>query len=291
MNILVTGGNGQLGNELQQIAANKKQHHWFFTDVGELDITNSRALHRFFDANSIDACINCAAYTVVDKAEDEPDLAFRINATAVGLLADACLKRNALLVHISTDYVFDGQNYKPYTESDPLNAISVYGKSKAAGEEILAGHACSSVIVRTAWLYSAFGNNFVKTMLRLGSERAELKVVADQLGTPSWAADLAQAALLLINRFQGQNAKEIIHFSNEGAISWYDFAKTIMELSKLNCQIKAIPSSEYPAKAPRPHYSVLSKEKYKKLIQADVPYWKESLQKCLHELERKKPTN
>lgn len=287
MNILVTGSRGQLGNELQKIAAPQSQHRWFFTDVDQLDITEADQVERFFQANAIQVCLNCAAYTAVDKAEDEPEIAFRINAHAVGILADACLKSDALLVHVSTDYVFDGQYFKPYEETDLLNAVSVYGKSKAAGEALIAGHACNSLLVRTSWLYSSFGNNFVKTMIRLGNERPNLKVVSDQIGSPTWAADLAEALLQLVEHFKGQKTKEIIHFSNEGVISWYDFAKTIMELCQLQCHISAIPSSEYPAKTPRPHYSVLSKEKFKKLLQQEVPYWKDSLQKCIYELDGK----
>lgn len=287
MNILVTGSKGQLGSELQKIAATDRQHHWHFTDVDELNITSAEAVSGFFEIHEIEVCINCAAYTAVDKAEEEPELANRINAEAVGVLAAACGKHKALLIHISTDYVFDGENFKPYEEGDPISAISAYGKSKARGEAILAAHPCHSVIIRTAWLYSAFGNNFVKTMLRLGKERPELKVVADQVGTPTWAFDLAWAIMLFVDRYDGHYLKEVYHFSNEGAISWYDFAKTIMEIKGLDCKVLAIPSSEYPVKTRRPYYSVLSKEKFKKTMQVPVPYWKDSLQKCIHELDGK----
>ncbi|MBW7847600.1 MAG: dTDP-4-dehydrorhamnose reductase [Bacteroidales bacterium] len=290
MNILVTGSKGQLGSELQKIAVLHPEHQWFFTDVDELDITKATEVNQFFHAHNINLCLNCAAYTAVDKAEEEPEKAFLINASAVGVIADACLENHALFVQISTDYVFDGCHYKPYEEADPIRAVSVYGKSKAAGEALIAGHDCNSIVIRTAWLYSAHGNNFVKTMIRLGNERSELKVVADQIGSPTWAADLAQAAFQLSTHFVGQKVKEIIHFSNEGAISWYDFAQTIMEICQIPCQIHAIPSSEYPAKTPRPHYSVLSKEKYKKILRTEVPYWKVSLQKCIHELNGKSQT-
>lgn len=287
MNILVTGSKGQLGNELQKIAFTDRKHQWHFTDVDELNITQKEDVEAFFEFNDIEVCINCAAYTAVDKAEDEPELADRINALAVGVLAGACKKNNALLIHISTDYVFDGENYMPYTETDPISAISAYGKSKARGEAILSGHSCHSIVIRTAWLYSSFGNNFVKTMLRLGKERSDLKVVADQVGTPTWAFDLAWAIMLFVDKYDKQYVKDIYHFSNEGAISWFDFAKAIMEIGRLSCVVRAIPSSEYPVKTKRPFYSVLSKEKFKTKMQVNIPYWKDSLEKCIHELNGK----
>lgn len=284
MNILVTGSNGQLGNELRKIARVDRLHQWHFTDVAELDITQQDVVEGFFDVHGIEVCINCAAYTAVDKAEDEPVIADRINAEAVGVLADACKKSKALLVHISTDYVFDGENFQPYEENDPVSAISVYGKSKAKGEAIVMAHACHSIIFRTSWLYSATGNNFVKTMRRLGVEREELKVVCDQVGTPTWAFDLAWAILLVVDQYDRTHIKELYHFSNEGAISWYDFAKAIMEIDAIACKVTAIPSSAYPVKTKRPFYSVLSKEKFKNKYQVQVPYWKDSLIQCMNEL-------
>jgi dTDP-4-dehydrorhamnose reductase len=284
MNILVTGSNGQLGSELRKMARVDRLHHWHFTDVAELDITKQETVEGFFEIHEIEVCINCAAYTAVDKAEDEPELADRINALAVGVLADACKKYKALLVHISTDYVFNGENFQPYEENDPVSPISAYGKTKAHGEAILATHACHSVILRTSWLYSATGNNFVKTMRRLGGEREELKVVCDQVGTPTWAFDLAWAILLVVDHYDGGYVKEIYHFSNEGAISWYDFAKAIMEMDAIHCKVTAIPSSAYPVKTKRPFYSVLSKEKFKNKYQVQVPYWKDSLLQCMNEL-------
>ncbi len=289
MNILVTGSKGQLGSELQKIALKDRVHQWYFTDVDELNITRKDAVDGYFEIHGIEICINCAAYTAVDKAEDEPTLAETINAQAVGILADACRKQKALLIHISTDYVFDGENFKPYEESDPISAISAYGKSKARGEAILTGKGCSFVIIRTSWLYAAFGNNFVKTMIRLGKERQELKVVADQVGTPTWAFDLAWAIMLFADQYHGQYLKEVYHFSNEGAISWYDFAKAIMEAEHLDCKVLAIPSSAYPVKTKRPFYSVLSKEKFKNHFQIQVPYWKDSLLKCLQEINGQEP--
>lgn len=284
MQILVTGSNGQLGNELQKIAASDMKHSWYFTDVHELDITQKDAVEGYFVAHGIDICINCAAYTAVDKAEEEVALAMLINTEAVKNLADACLENKALLIHISTDYVFNGENFKPYEEGDPINGLSVYGKSKAHGEQVLVKHECNSVIIRTSWLYAANGKNFVKTMLRLGAERESLTVVADQVGTPTWAFDLAWAIMLVADKWNREQIKEIYHFSNEGAISWYDFAKAIMELGNLKCTVKAIPSSAYPVKTKRPFYSVLSKEKFKNTYQVSVPYWKDSLMNCLKEI-------
>ena len=246
MNILVTGSKGQLGSELKKIANKNQSNDWFFTDVEELDITSSSAVTDFFISNSINICFNCAAYTAVDKAEDEPELANKINAEAVRNLADACLKTNAILVHISTDYVFDGENFKPYEESDPIKPISVYGQSKANAELILKIHEANSVIVRTSWLYSSVGNNFVKTMIRVGSARPEISVVSDQVGTPTWAYDLAEAIVKIGLHYSGSKIKETYHFSNEGVISWFDFAYAIMELENIPCKVVPIESKDYP---------------------------------------------
>ncbi len=284
MNILVTGSNGQLGNELRKIAANETTHQWLFTDVAELDITDNNAVDAFFENHKPDVCFNCAAYTAVDKAEDEAETAELINSKAVQYLADACLLTNCLLVHISTDYVFDGQHFKPYEERDAINPVSAYGKSKAFGENVLSAHKCDSIIVRTSWLYAANGSNFVKTMLRLGNERSEIKVVADQVGTPTWAADLAGAMWQLANKTT-KPVKECYHYSNEGAISWYDFAKAIMEIRKLNCNVLPIESKEYPVKTARPFYSVLNKTKIKTHFGISIPYWKTSLERCLKMME------
>lgn len=284
MNILVTGSNGQLGCELQKIASTDRLHQWYFTDVAELDITKRDAVQGFFQAYDIDICINCAAYTAVDKAEDEPELAHLINATAPSILADAALLNKALLIHVSTDYVFDGINHKPYTEDHPLAPASAYGRSKADGERLLALHNSNTIIIRTSWLYSAHGVNFVKTMLRLGSERPELNVVYDQVGTPTWAADLARVIVIFADKYDRNPVKEIYHFSNEGVTSWYDFAAQIMELGGLSCKVNPIPSSAWPAKATRPFYSVLAKEKIKSRLGISIPHWKSSLIKCLEEL-------
>lgn len=284
MNILITGAQGQLGHELQRIAATDKLHHWHFTDVAQLDITNRDAVMGFFQAHDIDICINCAAYTAVDKAEDEPDLADLINAVAPSYLADAALVSKALLIHISTDYVFDGMHFKPFTEDHQLAPVSSYGRSKAKGEQLLGNHDANTIIIRTSWLYSAFGVNFVRTMLRLGNERPELNVVYDQIGTPTWAADLARVIVIFADKYDRKPVKETFHFSNEGVTSWYDFAAEIMQLAHLKCKVHPIPSSAWPAKATRPFYSVLAKEKIKSHLGISIPHWKTSLVKCLEEL-------
>lgn len=284
MNILVTGSLGQLGNELQKIASTDQLHQWFFTDVAQLDITKREAVLGYFQAHDIDICINCAAYTAVDKAEDEPAIAHLINATAPSYLADAALLNKALLMHVSTDYVFDGLFHKPYEETHAVAPASAYGRSKAEGEQWLKTHPANTIILRTSWLYSAHGVNFVKTMLRLGKEREQLNVVYDQVGTPTWAADLARVMVIFADTYDRKPVKEIYHYSNEGVTSWYDFARQIMELAQLNCSVDPIPSSAWPAKAARPFYSVLAKEKIKTHLGIRIPHWKTSLVKCLEEI-------
>lgn len=277
INVLVTGSNGQLGSELRMISGDYPELNFHFTDVDNLDLTEYNNVSAFFTKNEIDVCINCAAYTAVDNAEDDRELAMLLNNEMVGKLSEICMINSALLVHISTDYVFSGMHYKPYIESDPIAPNSYYGSTKAKGEEAALGNCDKVVIIRTAWLYSSSGNNFVKTMLRLGSERDELGVVADQVGTPTYAADLAKAILQIVLQNGKNNIKEIYHFSNEGAISWYDFAKAIMAVGKINCNVVPIESKDFPAKANRPYYSVLSKEKIKSDFNVKVPYWLDSL--------------
>lgn len=284
MNILVTGSNGQLGSELKRMAAADRKYNWYFTDVDELDITNKDRIEGLFSAKGIDICINCAAYTAVDKAEEEVDKAMMLNTQAVEYLADACYANHALLLHISTDYVFNGENFIPYTENDSVNATSAYGRTKAEGEKRLTLHKCRSIIIRTSWLYSAFGHNFVKTMLKLGQTQDRIEVVADQIGSPTWAFDLAWAIMRIIDDTNDANQKEIYHFSNEGAISWYDFAKAIMEIKQLPAEIIPIPSTARPSTSKRPYYSLMSKEKFKQKYGLAIPYWKDSLIKCLNEL-------
>jgi dTDP-4-dehydrorhamnose reductase len=285
MNILVTGSNGQLGNELRTISGNYPAFRFFFTDVAELDITRPDTVIDFFEENRIQVVINCAAYTAVDKAENDESAAIRINAAAVGHIAKACDQVGTTLIHVSTDYVYDGCACRPYSEDHYTAPASAYGRSKLAGEEA-ALSTPKSVVIRTSWLYSSFGNNFVKTMIRLGKERETLNVVFDQVGTPTYAADLAQAIMIIAGR-AGQNTlkRGIFHYSNEGVCSWYDFAHEIMQQAGLKCAVKPIETKDYPAPAPRPHYSVLNKARIKATYGIEIAHWKDSLLKCLAELQ------
>ena len=284
MNILITGCNGQLGNEMQLLEKTNPQHTYFNTDVAELDITDAAAIEKFVNENQIDGIVNCAAYTAVDKAEDNQDLCRLLNTDAPGYLAAAVEKRGGWLIQVSTDYVFDGTNHMPYTEEEPTCPNSVYGSTKLEGERA-AQQACSrTMIVRTAWLYSTFGNNFVKTMIRLGKEKPELGVIFDQIGTPTYARDLAVALFAAIN--QGV-VPGIYHFSNEGVISWYDFTKAIHRIAGINtCHVRPLHTAEYPTPAHRPHYSVLDKTKIKQTYNLDIPYWEESLKECVDKLNK-----
>ena len=286
MNILITGCNGQLGNEMQLLEEANPQHTYFNTDVVELDITDSAAIEKFVNENQIDGIVNCAAYTAVDKAEDNQELCRLLNTVAPGYLAAAVEKRGGWLIQVSTDYVFDGTNHTPYTEDEPTCPNSVYGSTKLDGEKA-AQQACSrTMIVRTAWLYSTFGNNFVKTMIRLGKEKPELGVIFDQIGTPTYARDLAVALFTAIN--QGV-VPGIYHFSNEGVISWYDFTKAIHRIAGItSCHVRPLHTAEYPTPANRPHYSVLDKTKIKQTYNIEVPYWEESLKECILKLINRK---
>lgn len=286
MNVLVTGCYGQLGTALQEIAADSA-HQWFFTDVDTLDICNPNAVERCFDANGIDVCINCAAYTAVDKAEDEPKAAYKVNVEAPKILADCCRKHHATLYHISTDYVFDGNGDRPYCEDDPTHPVSVYGKTKRDGEIAIQQSGCSFTIVRTAWLYSATGKNFVKTMLVLGDTRNEINVVNDQRGCPTWAHDLALAIVTLMNNNGLKPVQEVFHFTNEGQITWFEFAQAIMEIAGKHCKVNPIATDQYPTKAVRPAYSVLDLNKIKTLTGMEIPFWKDSLAKCIEEINTK----
>jgi len=288
MNILITGSNGQLGKEFQKIAQTDRKHVWYFTDVNELDITNPTLLKHYINAENIEVCINCAAYTAVDKAEDEPEKAQLLNAQAPAFLADACKSANALLMHISTDYVFSGKHYMPYTEEHPVAPASAYAEGKADGERNIMLSGDKYMIIRTSWLYSITGNNFVKTMIRLGNEKDKINVVADQIGTPTYAFDLASTLLLMAENQNSKSINQIYHYSNEGAISWYDFAQAIMELVRLDCKVNPIESKEYPVKTVRPFYSVLNKYKLKSTFNIVIPYWRDSLKKCLEEMNGQK---
>ena len=282
MRILITGCNGQLGNEMQLLEKTNPQHTYFNTDVAELDITDQKAVEAFVSENEIDGIVNCAAYTAVDKAEANEELALLLNATAPGYLAKAVGDRGGWMIQVSTDYVFDGTKYKPYVETDPVCPNSVYGNTKLAGEESVMKGCKDVMIIRTAWLYSTFGNNFVKTMIRLGKEKPELGVIFDQIGTPTYARDLAVAIFKAIN----QGVKPgIYHFSNEGVISWYDFTKAIHRIAGITtCHVRPLHTEEYPTPANRPHYSVLDKTKIKQTYGIEIPYWEESLKECIEKL-------
>ena len=284
MNILITGCNGQLGNEMQLLEKENPQHTYFNTDVAELDITNREAIRQFVDDHQIDGIVNCAAYTAVDKAEENEELARLLNSVAPGYLAEAVEARGGWLIQISTDYVFDGTNHTPYTPDEPTCPNSVYGRTKLEGE-VQAVQACQhTMIIRTAWLSSTFGNNFVKTMIRLGKEKPELGVIFDQIGTPTYARDLALAIMVAIN--QGI-VPGVYHFSNEGVISWYDFTKAIHRIAGITgCHVRPLHTSEYPTPAARPHYSVLDKTKIKQTYGLEIPYWEESLKECIQKLEK-----
>jgi dTDP-4-dehydrorhamnose reductase len=278
-NILVTGAGGQLGNEMQVIAAFYPAYHFLFVTKEQLSIEDGSAVEKYFIANDIDACVNCAAYTAVDKAETETAMAFKVNAEAVGNLASVCKKLNAVFIHISTDYVFDGTSTVPYKEDHPVNPVNAYGASKLKGEQLAMQHYPDSVIIRTSWVYSSFGNNFVKTMLRLMNERESIKVVDDQVGCATYAADLATAIMKIIE--QENIVPGIYNFSNSGVINWYQFATVIKELSGSNCKVNPIPAAQYPTPAKRPQYSVLDTTKISQTFGVALPEWKESLQKCL----------
>ena len=282
--ILITGSQGQLGNSVKKLENFYPDSMFVYTDVDDLDISNWEKVEGFIKNAGITDIINCAAYTAVDKAEEEYDLAYKINATGPENLAKASKENNCLFVHISTDYVFDGKAHQPYVETDLAQAPSAYGKTKLEGEKLVMQEAQGAVIIRTSWLYSEFGHNFLKTMIKYGEERDELKVVFDQIGTPTYAGDLAVAILSIIHSSEKEKENQIYHFSNEGVISWFDFAQEIMEEAKIDCKISPILSKEYPLPAPRPFYSVLDKTKIKKDFNLEIPYWKDGMQRCMKEL-------
>lgn len=283
MNILITGANGQLGNEMRKIAQ-KSAHKYIFTDIAELDITDIDAVCKMVENERINVIVNCAAYTNVEKAEDDEPTARLINADAVENLAVACKLNNATLVHISTDYVFDGNGCIPYTEDKPTAPIGAYGRTKLAGERAVIDAGCQYIILRTAWLYSEFGNNFVKTMLRLTSEKESLNVVFDQVGSPTYAADLASTISTIIETNQ-IDKQGIYHFTNEGVCSWFDFTIEIARLVGCSkCAIRPCHSDEFPTKVARPHFSVLDKTKVKNTFGVNIPHWTESLRKCIDKI-------
>lgn len=280
INILVTGANGQLGSEISKISGLFPQMEFAFTDVGELDITNPEKVAAFLAGFKPHFLVNCAAYTAVDKAETDISTATLLNATAVGILAQQSAKVGCKMIHISTDYVFDGNGPRPYREDDRVDPQSVYGKTKLEGELLCQKYNPESLIVRTSWLYSAFGNNFVKTMVRLGTERSELGVIADQVGTPTNAADLARAILTIISTVASDETKFIsgvYHYSNEGVASWYDFTKAIFDITGIDCLVKPIATEDYPSPVKRPPYSVMNKSKIKLIFGLQIPHWRDSL--------------
>ena len=292
MRILVTGKNGQLGRSIHKVVANTEQTDEFiFVGKEELELNSESNISHYFDNNdTFDIIINCAAYTAVDKAEEELELANQVNHLAVKQLAQIAKKQQAKLIHISTDYVFDGGSDKPYTETDETNPINVYGRTKLAGEQALQETMpTNATIIRTSWVYSEYGNNFVKTMLKLGKERDELNVVGDQIGSPTYAADLANAILDIVKNKAFKKAEhetQVYHYSNKGEISWYDFAKEIFKITKIDCKVEPVTTEEYPTTAKRPKYGLMKKDKVEQAFNVEVLHWYFSLKKCLYETRK-----
>ncbi|MCM1041257.1 MAG: dTDP-4-dehydrorhamnose reductase [Bacteroides sp.] len=290
MTVLVTGCNGQLGSELRRLARDARCSHcrFLFVDRDVLDICSRADVQNYMKINKVDLVVNCAAYTAVDKAENDRALAFAVNSEGVSILAESCVESDAFMINISTDYVFDGTAHEPYTETDEVRPIGVYGLSKRAGENAMMEKGVRGMIIRTAWLYSVFGNNFVKTMLRLGEEKDQVMVVADQQGTPTWAADLADAIIRIILQtdFSKRQGLEIYHYSNEGECSWYEFASAIMQMAGKDCKVQPISTAEYPTSCRRPAYSVLDKTKIKQEFGIEIPEWDDSLRKMLDDLKQ-----
>jgi len=286
--VLITGSNGQLGSEIKELAANYKKLDFVFKDIPELDICDFNLLQSFIIDNKINAVINCSAYTAVDKAEEESIIARKVNYEGVLNIVNALQTVNGKLIHISTDYVFDGDHFLPYKESDAISPIGVYGETKRAGELAVINSAVDSIVVRTSWLYSSYGNNFVKTMLRLGSEKENLGVIFDQVGTPTYARDLANTCLKILCENISENISKngkLYHYSNEGVTSWYDFAISIMELGGVGCKVSPIQTKDYPTLAKRPHYSVLNKSKIKTDFKIEIRYWRDSLKDCIEKIK------
>lgn len=282
-NILVTGANGQIGMELRALSGQTSGHSWLFTDREELDLSQPEQIALFFDRHHIDVCVNCAAYTAVDRAESEPEPAARINAQAAGEIAEACRRQDALLIHFSSDYVYHNGLNRPLKEDDPADPQSVYAQTKLAGDLAALSANPKTIVLRTSWVYSAFGHNFVKTMLRLGREREEVRVVCDQIGAPTYARDLASVVLYLLD---AENTPAgIYNYSNEGVCSWYDFARAIFEIAGIPCQVTPITTAEFPTPARRPPFSVLDKSKFKTTFHQPIPYWRDSLRECLAVLQ------
>ena len=288
MKVLITGSNGQLGSEIKELATRYKKINFIFKDIPELDICNFNLLQSFIIDNNIDTVINCAAYTAVDKAEEESIIAAKVNSEGVLNIVNALQTVNGKLIHISTDYVFNGNHHIPYKESDSVSPIGVYGETKRSGELAVINADIDSIVIRTSWLYSSYRNNFVKTMMRLGNEKENLGVIFDQVGTPTYARDLAKACLEILCGDSSENISKngkIYHYSNEGVTSWYDFAISIMELGGETCKVKPIQTKDYPTLAKRPHYSILNKTKIKSDFKIEIPYWRDSLKDCIEKIK------
>ncbi len=284
MNVLITGANGQLGTSLKNLQKDFPKIDFVYTDVDDLDITNKEELKKFLSSQKFDYLVNCAAYTAVDKAEEDQENARLLNVKAVELLAGFSKKYNFKIIHISTDYIFGCKNFRPYTEEAIPSPQSVYAATKYDAEKILTELSDNAVILRTSWLYSEYGNNFAKTILKLAKDRDELRIIADQIGTPTYAGDLASAILTVITNYPKTQKTEVYHFSNQGIASWYDFAVEIVSLSGLKCKITPIRTEEYPLPAKRPFYSVMDKRKYTRAFTAKIPHWKQSLKSCITNL-------
>ena len=290
MKILITGSNGQLGSEIRELAANYKKLDFVFKDLPELDVCNFNLLQSFIRDNNVNAVINCAAYTAVDKAELNIEIAEDVNSKGVSNLVNALKSIDGKLIHISTDYVFNGEHFMPYNESDSVSPIGVYGETKRAGELAVLNSSIDAIVIRTSWLYSYYGNNFVKTMLRLGNEKESINVVFDQIGTPTYAKDLAKTCLNILSNAGSTNISKkgsLYHFSNEGVTSWYDFATAIMEISNIDCKVVPIETKDYPTQAIRPLYSVLDKYKIKSDFKVTIHNWRDSLANCLRKINQK----
>lgn len=287
MKVLITGSNGQLGSEIKELAASYKNLDLIFKDLPELDICNFNLLQTFIIDYNINAVINCAAYTEVDKAEQNIEIAKDVNSNGVLNLINALMNVNGKLIHISTDYVFNGNHFKPYKELDSVSPIGVYGETKREGELAVIDSNLDAIVIRTSWLYSLYGNNFVKTMFRLGSEKKTVDVVSDQIGSPTYAKDLAKVCLDILcteSKENISNKGRIYHYSNEGITTWFDFAKSITELANISCQVNSIETKDYPSKAERPYYSVLNKTKIKADFGIEIPYWRDSLKDCINKM-------
>ena len=287
MKVLITGSNGQLGSEIKELASDYENLECVFKDLPELDICDAEVLNTFIIDQHINAVINCAGYTAVDKAEEEALIAQKVNSEGVLNLANALKKVDGKLIHISTDYVFDGNHSQPYKESDPVSPIGVYGQTKRAGELAVLNSSIDAIVIRTSWLYSVYGNNFVKTMLRLGNEKKSIQVVSDQKGTPTYAKDLAKTCLDILSDASSTNLSKkgsLYHYSDEGVTSWYNFATAIMEISNIDCKVIPIETKDYPTQARRPMYSVLDKSKIKSDFKVTIPHWRDSLTNCIKKI-------